>query len=369
MVNLAVVYHLRERFSLSAQMIGIGSSMVTITYFIACIALGGLYKRLKPKLWVELSLVGMGVSILGLLFSYRVWQAFTVLGLYGVFMAMLWPPLETWLFAGKEKQELTTTTGAFNFSWSLGSGLSPLLAGILLESSTELPLITGVVLFFTLFVFLYIATIVVPHMREVKTGSPGEDLENLDDRSTPLRYLCWAGVVTVYVAMSVIQTIFPLYAEDVLRISESRVGILLLIRGFSTCLMFVYLGRSTWWQFRKGVILTIQALCAAICLAGVWISSLYAYAAFFLFFGVLYAMVYTMSIFHGASGSVDRSRRMVIHEVLLTVGSIAGATFGGTIYQYYDFDQVLIFCFVLIMVPVVFSLLKSVFKGNTVIVR
>ena len=68
-------------------------------------------------------------------------------------------------------------------------------------------------------------------------------------------------------------------------------------------------------------------------------------------------MAYSFSIFHGASGSINRSHRMLIHEVLLTIGTVLGSVVGGTIYQYVDFDTVLYAGSALVLIPTVSSLI------------
>jgi predicted MFS family arabinose efflux permease len=47
-------------------------------------------------------------------------------------------------------------------------------------------------------------------------------------------------------------------------------------------------------------------------------------------------------MFHGASGSINRSHRMIIHEVLLTIGTILGAVGGGYIYEKLSFSRLLL---------------------------
>lgn len=367
MVNLALIFHLRARFNLSAQMIGIASSIYTFTYFVFCVLLGTVYARFKPRHCVEASLLGMAGSIVLLLLGQVVWVAFVALGFYGLFMSMLWPPIESWLTRGKEGKELNVTTSAFNFSWSFGAGISPLVAGVLVERSTTLPLISGVVVFIAVYFLIAISTRLLPGIRAMKSEHQTNSEEMRDDRSTPLRFLCWAGVVTGYIAMSVIMTIFPLYALDQLQISESRVGFLLLIRGFATCLMFVYLGKVSWWQFNKTVILSSQIALAVLCLVGMRITSLGAYSLLFCLFGLLFSMLYNLSLFHGASGSINRSQRMVVHEILLTIGAIVGATLGGTVYQYFSFNRVLLYCAVLVMVPVVFEIIRMLGQKKNII--
>ena len=50
-----------------------------------------------------------------------------------------------------------------------------------------------------------------------------------------------------------------------------------------------------------------------------------------------------MSIFHGASGAKNRERRMIVHEVLLNIGMVLGATMGGIIYEHFSFSLILYF--------------------------
>ncbi|MDD3366475.1 MAG: hypothetical protein PHS67_04350, partial [Sphaerochaetaceae bacterium] len=87
--------------------------------------------------------------------------------------------------------------------------------------------------------------------------------------------------------------------------------------------------------------------------------SFFHYILFFFVFGMLFAMMYSFSIFHGASGSIHRSKRMLIHEMLLTIGTIVGSIVGGTVYQYLDFTRVLYACSVLVAIPIIIALLRN----------
>jgi len=49
--------------------------------------------------------------------------------------------------------------------------------------------------------------------------------------------------------------------------------------------------------------------------------------------GITLAMSYAASLFHGASGSEHRQRRMAAHESVISVGLVAGSGLGGMIYQ------------------------------------
>ncbi len=342
MVNLAMVYHLRSFFHLGADKIGIAASISTSAYLLFCILLAPYTTHFKPRNLVETSLLGMAVSVGFFASTANLAIAYASLAFYGAFMSLLWPQIEGWFSRGKEGAQLSRVSNAFNFSWSSGVGVSSFVAGLLVERSTVLPFYVSIALFLLVFALIASSSALVPGIRAMKS----EKEENRDtdrvDTSTPLRFYCWIGVIMLYTGMSVILTIFPLYAQDKLLISESRTGLLLLFRGVSTCISFLLLGKFGFWHFKKRYIFLVQILFALSCLVLTGFSSMLAYGLFFLLFGLLFATAYAQSMFHGASGSINRSHRMIIHEVLLTVGTIIGAVLGGHLYESSSFALVLL---------------------------
>ncbi len=361
MVNLALVYHLRATFSFSPRLVGLAASTYTFSYFVFCVLLGRFCANFKPRHCVEVAVLGMAASIVSILLSNQIWQVFAALTCYGFFMSLLWPQVMSWLSRGKERHELNKATSSFNFSWSIGAALSPLVAGLLVENSTRIPLVVSSILMVVIFFQIFIATMLVPSIRAATSEAQDNREAPKEDRSTPLRFLCWAGILTVYMALSVFQTIFPMHAQDGLSLSESSVGFLLLLRGLATCLTFVLLGIQSWWQFKRPVVIMSQLAVAAVCMAGSWFAVDTPYAAYIALmtvFGVLFAIVYTLSIFHGASGSTNRSQRMLIHEILLTIGSIVGSFAGAFVYERFGYARVLAWCALVVAVPVVVAVLR-----------
>ncbi|WP_320130422.1 MFS transporter [uncultured Sphaerochaeta sp.] len=341
MVNLVIVYHLKDYFGLTAEKIGIATSITTAMYLVFCIAGASICTHFRPRNLVEVSLAGMAVSVAFFASTSNLIVAYCSLAFYGAFMSLLWPQIEGWFSRGKEGAQLNHVTNAFNFSWSFGVGVSSYVAGILVEHSTTLPFYIAVVLFFIVFLLIYLSSVIVPGIRAVASEHTEIQQSQQKDNSTSLRYYSWIGLMLVYSGMSLILTIFPLYAQDVLKISESTTGLLLLIRGVTTCFGFLALGLTGFWQFKKSYIFLTQILFSILCLAAVHIRSIAGYAIFFFVFGLVFASGYDLSMFHGASGCLNRSQRMIIHEVLLTVGSIFGAVFGGFIYEQFSFQMVL----------------------------
>jgi len=362
MVNLALVYHMRLTFGLSAQMVGISAAVYTSTYFISCIVLGPLASRMRPRHSVVLSVMGMAAAIALVSLTRQVVIAFIALVLYGIAMSFLWPQIEEWLARGKEGRQLNRATSSFNVSWSIGTALSPLIAGLLLERNIRAPLVLGIGVFIAIGILIVSATRLVPAIRAVTSEHTSLQGSTQVDASTPLRFLSWAGVLTVYASLAVTLTIFPLHAMDHLPFTQSVVGVLLLIRGLATVAMFIVMGKTSIWHFNRTWVILTQILVAVLCLWGMNINGFISYTLFFFLFGILFAMAYSFSIFHGASGSINRSSRMLIHEILLTIGTVLGSVVGGTLYEYIDYNMVLTACAVLVLIPVAGTLINSLFS-------
>lgn len=341
MVNLALVYHLRLVFALGADGIGLAASISPATYLVFCILLSPYTVHFKPRHLVQLSLLGMAFAVFLFVSTNTLVVAYLALALYGAFMSLLWPQIEGWFSRGKEGASLNRVSNAFNFSWSFGVGVSSYIAGLLVEFSTTMPFYVALVMFFLVYLIIVISSALVPGIRAVQSEHAENKTNDKVDQSTSLRFYSWAGIIALYSGMSVILTIFPLYAQDVLLLSESQTGLLLLIRGVATCLSFLALGKLEFWHFKKRYIFLVQILFALFCLLATSFTTALPYAFFFLVFGFLFAFAYDQSMFHGASGSINRSKRMIIHEVLLTIGTILGAVGGGYIYETLSFSRLL----------------------------
>ncbi len=362
MANLAFIYYFRLNYGLSPQMIGLSAALYTSSYFFACFLVGPIASKIIPSLSIQISMAGMALSLFLLLSTHQVSIAFFSLVLYGAAMAFLWPQLAAWITRGKEGKELSRSTGFFNVSWSVGAAVSPLITGLLVEKSASLSIVVSIFLFIGVIVILIYAYTSISSIKKVESERENIKRNSIVDRSTPLRFFCWGGNLTMYVALAVVLTIFPIYALDSLPFSTSSVGFLLFLRGLSTVIAFYYLGKSDWWHFNSWAIGGTLFLFSIIAIIATGIESFIGYALFFVLFGALFSMMYTFSIFHGASGSKFRSKRMLIHEALLTVGTIIGSTMGGTLYQYFGFTRVLHMCALIVLLPLLSLIFYHLFK-------
>lgn len=363
MVNFALVYHLRHFFGLRADQIGMAASITPLSYLVFCLLGARLTSYFRPRHLVELSLLGMAFSIGLLAATKHLGIAYLALLLFGSFMSLLWPQIEAWFSRGKEGAALNRVVNGFNVSWSLGVGISSYIAGLLVEISPIVAFIVAIAVFIAVYAMIAIASALVHGIRAVDSEQVLNRREMPIDQSTPLRFYAWGGIIILYSGMSIALTIFPLYAQDVLRLSESTTGLLLLFRGISTCLSFYLLGKFHFWHFKRRWIFGVQIAFGLLCLLATGFDTPALYALFFTLFGILFAFAYTQSMFHGVSGSVHRSRRMIIHEVLLTVGTILGAVGGGAIYERLSFSSILAVCGVVALVVAIVGMGSAMIGG------
>ena len=352
--NFTLVYYLRE-CGIDSVGIGLASSIYPTLYFLGCIFMPKLLPSLKGKARILAANIGMAFTGLVLTFIKNEALIMTDLVFYGLFQSLLWTNMETWITGGKEGDELTSRLTLFNFSWSFSVGLATSFSGFVSEYSTRLSIWSGCVF------FLISALLVALSGRSYDSKKEKEEIVS-EDHSSPLRFPSWAGVLLVYTGYSLVLTVFPQYAMDTLGYSESVTGNILLFRGISVTIAFLIMQKVRVWQKGVGPILGSQAFFAILTFLMLFLRSVAAFAILFALYGFVFALSYDLSIFHGAEGAKDRHKRMVIHEVLLTLGTIIGSLVGGFVYQYFSFKTLVLTISILSVVIVVIEALALSIK-------
>ena len=352
--NFTLVYYLRE-CGIDSVGIGLASSIYPTLYFLGCIFMPKLLPSLRGKARILAANIGMAFTGLVLTFIKNEALIMTDLVFYGLFQSLLWTNMETWITGGKEGDELTSRLTLFNFSWSFSVGLATSFSGFVSEYSTRLSIWSGCVF------FLISALLVALSGRSYDSKKEKEEIVS-EDHSSPLRFPSWAGVLLVYTGYSLVLTVFPQYAMDTLGYSESVTGNILLFRGISVTIAFLIMQKARVWQKGVGPILGSQAFFAILTFLMLFLRSIAAFAILFALYGFVFALSYDLSIFHGAEGAKDRHKRMVIHEVLLTIGTIIGSLVGGFVYQYFSFKTLVLTISILSVVIVVIEALALSIK-------
>lgn len=329
MVNLGLVYHLASRFGLDAFAIGLVSSIGTASYLIFCLLGESLYERLRPAVCISFSLVGMGLCFAVMGFCSNLALFASMLFIFGGFRSMLWPQITGLINRGKEGAALSKAQGGFNLSWSVSSGIGPLFAGLIMQVSTSIVfLVASGLLFCSMAALLH-----SPLTRTAKSDRREIADSGMLDSSTPLRFFSWAGLFLVYIASTATATVLPLHIRDSLGLGALDGGILLSSKGVVISALFIILGMQRWWKFRKSVLLLSQVLLCVSLWIGGGADSFAMCMLYCLFLGGSFALIYTQALFYAMSGAVNKSKRMMIHEVVLTIGAVAGSSIGGYLYR------------------------------------
>jgi DHA1 family multidrug resistance protein-like MFS transporter/DHA1 family quinolone resistance protein-like MFS transporter len=177
------------------------------------------------------------------------------------------------------------------------------------------------------------AALALPRMRDTGTP-PGENGDQAQPgRSTLLRYPAWLGHFACFFAVGMLGVVFPIAGRNDLGLRESVIGALFLGRSLANAAAFFCLGRTQFWHFRPSVMLGGVALAAAGFGALAAAHSPAGLLPVFVLVGAMTGLIYSESIFHGASGSKDRAARMAIHEAVLSGGMLTGSIAGGSVFQ------------------------------------
>ena len=352
--NFTLVYYLRE-CGIDSVGIGIASSIYPTLYFLGCIFMPKVLPCMNGKTRILMADIGMALT--GVILSFLRNEALIMIDLvfYGLFQSLLWTNMETWITGGKEGGELTSRLTLFNFSWSFSVGLATSFSGFVSEYSTRLSIWSGCLF------FLISALLVASSGKSYDSKEKKENVIEVDN-SSPLRFPSWIGVLLVYTGYSLVLTVFPQYALDNLGYSESITGNILLFRGISVTVAFLVMQKVRAWQKGVGPIILSQVVFALLTFLLLAFKSIPAYALLFALYGAVFALSYNLSIFHGAEGAKERHKRMVIHEVLLTIGTIVGSLVGGFVYQFFSFKTLVLTITVISLFTVVFESLVLVIK-------
>ncbi len=365
MLNFSLIFFMRRNYGTSPSLVGWLSAFWALAYLAGCLGLGALSRRLSYRRALPVATFTMGLSVLLILIIPSEAASFVWYILFGFITALHWPPLMGWLSEGLEGRELNRAVGGFNISWSTGAGAGPFIAGFLVEKSVSLPLTVITALYWCI-ALVYMFSLMVYSGKAANitdTAIPKDSTDRPTDNSSPLRFAGWIGVGSSYTLLGVLLFIFPMYAVDHLGYSESFTGMLLFLRGTVTVVGFYIAGKTLFWHNNSLQISISQGVLGLTALVLAFVSEAPVYILLFIFFGLTFALQYATSIFHGVSGSIDRERRMAIHESALTIGIMTGSAGGGLLYESLSFRTVLLLTALLILFAGIIQ--KISFKKKT----
>jgi MFS family permease len=339
-LNFGLIFFMREVFGSSESVVGWLAAIVSLCYIIGCFVVRFCINRIAARHLLMISGSFAALLAFGIMMAPSVAWMFALNGLRGFVMSFFWPPMMGWLSMNAEGPELNRVFGRFNLSWSAGAIVAPFCAGWLTQWNVHLPLRAACVLYFANAALLGWAVFATRRPSGTLSHELGPQPDTPIDRSTWLRFPAWIGVFATYFGIGVVVSILPMAAKDVLHFGEGVIGGLLLMRSLAYTGGFVLLGRTTAWHFRSTPLWLALFLAAGAFLVLPGATSMYLIGATLGLFGFCCSVCYTYSLFHGTSGSLDRGRRMAIHEAMLSSGQVLGAAAGGMIYHAWSISHV-----------------------------
>jgi MFS family permease len=345
LLTLGMIFYTREVFGISPSLVGWIAATWQACYVAGCLTMGPVGERLRPRHSLILSTGGMVLAILGILLSRSVALLFVFYGLFGLCMALFWPPLMSWLSADFEGAPLGRMMSRLTLAGSAANVISPFVAGSLSALSSRYPLYAAAGLLGANCLFLGGAAVALPRIRgdrHLETGK--KDAEGKEDRSTPLRFPAWVGLFATFTVLGVILTVVPMHARDGLGLSKGTIGAVLLVRALCTVAGFVTLGRTRFWHFRLAPMSAGLGLLAVLVVVMTRVRGPVPLAFSLGAIGPLVSLGFSGSFFHGASGSSRRAARMALHEALLAGGLIAGSAVGALVYERFSMSVLGLCC-------------------------
>jgi MFS family permease len=333
-VTLGAIFYARDLFGATPSQVGFFTALWSVCYILGCIFIRPLSNRVLPRYVLTAAAFFKGLFILLILQVKTITAAYFFYGLFGLSISFFWPPILGWLSRGVEGAVLGRLMSNFNFSWSVGSIISPFIAGFLSAKAPALPLYTGSFSFFAACFLLLGASLTLPSIRQDRELILDRSSISLEvDNSPLLRFPAWIGIFTTYTVIGVIVNIFPLYALGNLQYDKSLIGLLLLNRALFAMFGFLFMGRTTFWHFRPLQMLVAQGFLVVCVFFMKFSSTALTTGILISCTGICQAFSYFNSMFHGISGSINRSGRMAVHESLVSSGLVMGSLFGGLLYQ------------------------------------
>ena len=337
---LAIVFYAKSRFSATPTQTGQIVFCYDVAYVVGCLLAQGLLSRYTPQKCLVIAMLWFfGGALLsyfgqGLAYLY-VGQLF-----FGVGTSFFWPPLMGWLSEGYEDKELARMTGYYNLTWSTACFITPLMTGALCDLNETYPLLLLLVIY-TIQLPIFIAI----HLANRKKSIKGSDAsEPVKGSQTMLRYPSWYGVACAWCAIGFLIGVYPNAAKELLNISSARVGFFYTLRSAGQAIALIALGFFTFWQFRRWQLAIGHLATAIVVFMLGFAKGAPMVLPCLILLGPLFAHAYTNSMVHGVAGSKNRTRRMLIHEVLLSSGSLLGALLGGYLYQHFGLLAACSFC-------------------------
>ena len=335
-LNFALVFYAHDKFGADTFQASLFGSLYSLSYLLCCSFGGKLLQKIPPLRSILLAISFVFIGLWLMLKAPTLTIAYIVQTGIGISISLFWPQLMGWLSSGQEGKQLARATSFFNFSWSTGTIVAPFLAGFLSDLNGVYPLYAC--LAFTAVNGLYVALAGYRLQHDetataAATTTSSTAAQQLGDHSPTIRFPAWYGLVCAWFAIGFLYNSYPLMAEQSLGFSRQHIGNLILLRALFATIMMTAMGFCSFWQFRYWQLIAGHLLLAVNMLLFGFASNSVSITMLISMSGILCAHAYTNSMFHGISGSTNRTLRMAIHEAALSIGAVIGGAATGWLFE------------------------------------
>lgn len=318
--------------------VGDAPTVNILAYMVALLVTGSRLGHLDAKratrsavLVALLSAVLMALAVFGATRDSRtghlvwIWMVILSGGLGGAAMALFWPFLMSWVSGSYEGLDLNRRLGRYNGSWSSGGVVGPLVGAWLVEKGPVWPMLAAVLCFAASFLLLGLARrdAALPHSSATPANGnsgPPCDVRVLAD----FRWMSRIALFCAWASFAIARSQFALVFIG-LGYSKSQFGVYLTAIALCNFLALIAGGRWAFWHFRAGLLMGAQGMILLALLMIIYGRTLSVLFLSAVVLGVAFGFSYSSHLFYGAATSRKRSVRMVIHEIVISLGVMAGS--------------------------------------------
>jgi len=257
-----------------------------------------------------------------------IWTIIVAGGLGGASMALYWPFLMSWVSARYEGVELNRRFGRYNGAWSSGALIGPMVGAWLVGIDPRWPMVGAVACFGASLVLLAFGR--SSSVRVVTAAPPEENKRQVLDVRLLADYR-WMSRVTLFCAWATQAIARSQFALLFVGLGYSEVQFGFFMTAFAACnfLALVVAGRWAFWHFKPTPLIGAHAVLLAPLLMMIYGRTLPVFFASAIILGLVFGFAYSSHLYYGTSTSRRRSVRMVIHEMVISLGITVGAGAGG----------------------------------------
>jgi DHA1 family multidrug resistance protein-like MFS transporter/DHA1 family quinolone resistance protein-like MFS transporter len=234
----------------------------------------------------------------------------------------------SWVSARYEGVALNRRFGRYNGAWSSGACVGPLVGASLVAVSRLAPLLVTFVSAALICVLLRLGRRSGGSSVEEGAETTGPAAARDNRRLSGYRWMSRAAMFAGWTCFAIVRSQFAVRFNKHLGYSEWQFGVLMTIFAGCNFTALIAAGRWAFWHFQFGPLLAGQAVMLLAMLGILFGQTFGVFLVCVVALGLAFGFAYSSHLYYGASASDQRSVRMTIHEIVIslaiTVGSFAG---------------------------------------------